>query len=234
MSESSSPDASAAPHSNGAGGSAALDAASQDAGGPHTSGSSFARLPGKLRGLASSLGRGQGPDEAGEEGSGQSITAALKQKWQELEATAGDGTKQFLFGLVKTRQARMEELEDEMAGVEASVGSRGGTAAAMVFTDNPLRQLPGADEGVGPGGGSGGGGVAVMGVRTRPPEQLAVVDAPPPPLTPPSRLAGEPGGGVAGGGGSSAGAARGAVVQGQVQAGAVAVPAPHGKHLLDM
>ncbi|KAG2425943.1 hypothetical protein HXX76_013316 [Chlamydomonas incerta] len=58
--------------------------------------------------------------------------AALKQKWQELEASAGDGTKQFLFGLIKTRQARLDEDDpgfpapsSSAASSQADLSSRG-------------------------------------------------------------------------------------------------------------
>ncbi|KXZ49413.1 hypothetical protein GPECTOR_21g639 [Gonium pectorale] len=56
------------------------------------------------------------------------FASSMRSKLQELEATAGDGTKQFLFGLIKTRQSRLGD--DEPPPCELSGDSSGPTPDA--------------------------------------------------------------------------------------------------------
>ncbi|KAG2499606.1 hypothetical protein HYH03_002547 [Edaphochlamys debaryana] len=99
---------------------------------------SMSRLASRLRMLAGpSVSPGSAPasgsaspgyprDSSGSvAGSGVSFPAALRAKWQELEASAGDGTKQFLFGLIKTR-SRLDE--EDLYGNGGTGGLGGGNS----------------------------------------------------------------------------------------------------------
>ncbi|GLC41367.1 hypothetical protein PLESTB_001019600 [Pleodorina starrii] len=94
----------------GAGGSGSSAAVAGLAGG--AAASLPASTPSSSCDLASGAGGASTPAPSSSQ---QPLAATLRQKWQELEASAGDGTKQFLFGLIKTRQTRLEE-DDSMLG----------------------------------------------------------------------------------------------------------------------
>ncbi|KAG2434998.1 hypothetical protein HYH02_011996 [Chlamydomonas schloesseri] len=98
-------------------------------------------------GLPASTAAAAGPGALVSEATGGSFAssssssglAALKQKWQELEASAGDGTKQFLFGLIKTRQAR--PLDEDDPGFPAPGVGPGSSSAASSQADLSSRGL---------------------------------------------------------------------------------------------
>ncbi|EFJ46967.1 hypothetical protein VOLCADRAFT_92471 [Volvox carteri f. nagariensis] len=69
-------------------------------------------------------------------GQSSPLAAALRQKWLELEASAGDGTKQFLLGLVKTRQTRLAE-EEEVASPAGAGGSYSAAAEGGQTSRSP-------------------------------------------------------------------------------------------------
>ncbi|PNW86134.1 hypothetical protein CHLRE_02g074600v5 [Chlamydomonas reinhardtii] len=207
------------------------------------------RIAGRLRALAPS---GTGTGDAGSnglpastaaaagpggfEGGGRSFAAsassgsssglaALKQKWQELEASAGDGTKQFLFGLIKTRQTRFDEDDpgfpapgSSAASSQADLSSRGLPNAAPASTSGAPSTVPTAAS-VQDGARAG---AAVQGVALPPPTQPPLQQVISHTLLP---------GDVVGASNTHAPAASTAVTGARP---AAVAPAPSSGHLLDM